>query len=113
MSPKRMTNLLDDRCVSREGSVVHASHHTPRMDHQLPCAIAIAIADKDKRRYANRADGLGRLRQACFVEPRRFAFHSRGFACQQVGYETLSLLDIGEYVTGRRIQQAGAEAQFA
>src|SRR5260370_12724825 len=65
------------------------------------------------RCYANRELGVGGPRKISLIEPRCNTFNARCGTRQQVGHEAFALLDIGEYITCWRGQQASAEKKFS
>ena len=81
---------------------------TARVNHQR-----VATAVVDKRRDANRQRRAVGLRQIGVVEPGRVAFDAYRFTGQQIRHEVLALFQIRKHVAIGRVQQAGAEAQFA
>ena len=78
-----------------------------RVDQQLLVASGRRAADADAPR------GIRAQRQARLLQPGRGAVHLHGLPGQQVGNEALALVDVGQHVAVRRIEQAGAEAQLA
>ncbi len=82
--------------------------HAARMDQQF-----LGPRRTRRGRHVNRQRCLRVARQTGRVEPVGGTLDAHRLATEQIGNEALALLQVGQDITGGRVEHAGAEAQLA